>query len=288
MTRWKIVTALVAALAGFAGTSAQAAPILASTLGGSLISFDSASPGTIITTTSITGVAGVLAGIDFRPADGALYGLGNNGGVGTIYTVNTTTGVATPVYTLASALSGTSFGVDFNPVPDALRIVSDTGQNLRIVGFASNAFVTIVDTSLGLTGVVGAAYTNNFAGALSTTLYDIRSTDSSLYIQNPPNAGILTLVGALGPTTNSQVGFDVSAAGIAFASLNGGTNFGTVDLTTGAFTQIGSVGGVFAGQVTGISAVAAPVPEPATAVLLGLGLAAVLGRFALERRRARG
>ena len=30
------------------------------------------------------------------------------------------------------ALIGTTYGVDFNPVGDALRIVSDTEQNLRV------------------------------------------------------------------------------------------------------------------------------------------------------------
>jgi hypothetical protein len=39
--------------------------------------------------------------------------------------------VATQVNTIP-VLTGTQFGVDFNPVPDALRIVSDADQNLRI------------------------------------------------------------------------------------------------------------------------------------------------------------
>jgi len=286
MTRLKIVAALVVALSGLSGIAAEASPILASTLTGRLISFDSATPGTVLTDVAITGVAGAVVGIDFRPENGALYAVGNNAGVGTIYSLNTSTGVATSIYTLTGALSGTSFGVDFNPVPDALRIVSDTGQNLRITGFPTSTFVTNVDGALGLTGVVAAAYTNNFSGALTTTLYDIRATDSSLYVQAPPNAGTLTLVGTLGATTNTLVGFDVSATGIAFASLNGGSQFGTVNLATGAFTLIGSVGGGYAGQVTGISAVPAIVPEPGTVILLGLGLASTAAS-AFRRKRTR-
>ena len=73
------------------------------------------------------------------------------------------------------ALSGTSFGVDFNPAADRLRIVSDTGQNLRHNVNAGG--VTVTDAPLnyaGVTasGIVGSAYTNNDLDALTaTTLY---------------------------------------------------------------------------------------------------------------------
>src|SRR5438093_788494 len=74
--------------------------------------------------------------IDFRPANGLLYALTNEGGTGRLYTIDPASGAATfratltadtvndptPTYT---ALSGTSFGVDFNPVPDRLRVVSN-------------------------------------------------------------------------------------------------------------------------------------------------------------------
>ncbi len=69
-----------------------------------------------------------LVGIDFRPATGELYGLGEAGG---IYTLDLTNANATLKARLNVALEGTSFDVDFNPVPDRLRTVSDTGQNLR-------------------------------------------------------------------------------------------------------------------------------------------------------------
>ena len=63
-------------------------------------------------------------------------------------------------------LSGTEFGVDFDDVSDRLRVVSDTGQNLR-VDVDSGAVIT--DTALSRTGVNGAAYTNAFAAACRST-----------------------------------------------------------------------------------------------------------------------
>ena len=60
--------------------------------GSNLIQFDPANP-TVGTTTAITGVTAgdVLVGIDFRPINGMLYGLGVNDGVGTatLYAIST-------------------------------------------------------------------------------------------------------------------------------------------------------------------------------------------------------
>ena len=108
-----------------------------------------------------------LIGIDFRVQDGALYGVGNGGGV---YRLDTSNATATLVNVLTVALEGTSFGVDFNPAADRLRIVSDTGQNLRHNVIAGGT--TIADLALNYTpgtnatGIVGAAYTNNDLDAL--------------------------------------------------------------------------------------------------------------------------
>ena len=46
--------------------------------------------------------------------------------------------------------------------------------------------------------VAAVAYTNSFAGAATTILYDIDVASNKLYKQNPPNNGTLELVGSLG------------------------------------------------------------------------------------------
>jgi len=111
---------------------ANAELIIGLTTQNALIRFDSATPGTTFSAVSVSGLQSgeTLLGIDYRPATGALYGVGSSS---RLYTLNTATGVATQVGLGAfGALSGTDFGVDFNPVVDRLRIVSNTGQNLRV------------------------------------------------------------------------------------------------------------------------------------------------------------
>ena len=79
-------------------------------------------------------------------------------------------------------------------------MTSDTEQNIRL-NPNDGSLVTPADTNLSYaTGdahfganpnVVGSAYTNNFAGATATTLYDIDSNLDILVYQDPPNAGLL-------------------------------------------------------------------------------------------------
>lgn len=208
-----------------------------------LIRFDSATPTATTTVGTITGLQGGedIVGIDFRTATGRLYGLGSNS---RLYLINTTTGVATFVATLSTALSGTSFGFDFNPTVDRIRIVSNTGQNLRVN--PNNGAVT-VDTPLnpGTPSVTAAGYTNSVFGATTTTLYVIDSGNNTLYVQNPPNNGTLVPVGSLGLVGSAANGFDIAPntntaytvmTSIAFTSLY------TVNLTTGTATSVGFVG----------------------------------------------
>jgi hypothetical protein len=148
---------------------------------------------------------GILSGIDVRPADGQLYGLFRSGKVVTIVP---STGAATLKSQLNTALPRESLNVDFNPVANLLRIVSRGGANLR--ANVDTGLVT-VDTTLTLANpqIRGVAYTNSFAGALSTLLYDIGSAPRTLFIQFPPNDGVLVPVGQLGTELNS-LGFDIA------------------------------------------------------------------------------
>jgi hypothetical protein len=251
-------------LLGLALAPASTAPtnalgqMVATTASNKLVSFTTAAPQKLCTTTAVTGLATGenILGIDTRPADGMVYALGS---AGNIYTLNTSTGAATRKSTLApamgdafTALSGTEFGVDFNPVPDRLRVVSDTGQNLRI-NVDTGAVTT--DTALNPAGstVVAAAYTNAFAGAAFTTLYVLDAGNDRLQIQGQPsgnpNMGDLLTVGSLGiGDVQSVAAFDISGTNNqAFAAVNiaGAMNseLHSINLTTGAATKVNTIGG---------------------------------------------
>ncbi len=268
-------------------SSANAELLYGLTTSSSLVTFDSASPSQLTSAVFITGLANneQLIGLDLRPADGNLYSLSS---FGQIYRINSNTGVATFMSSVGTTLSGSSYGTDFNPVVDRLRIVSDTTQNLRVNVVTGGATVDTNlayasgDPNFGITPrIAGIAYTNNFAGAGSTTLYGIDYNNNSLVLINPPNNGTVTTVGFLGISATGVNGFDISQSGVAYAALqtlaSPGTKLYTINLATGAATLTGTVDGG-GSNVLLVGLAAAPVPEPATIAALGLGAIALIRR----------
>ena len=164
---------------------------------------------------AITGLVGdtSLVGIDYRPKNGVLYALGNGGGV---YTIDESTAVATLRVNIdpPTPLVGTSFDIDFNPTVDRMRVVSDAGQNLRI-NVETGATTTDPGLNNGavppvaVTGVSGAAYTNNDADPNTTTLFDVNAALDQVAIQSPANAGAVVATGALLVDAGADVGFDI-------------------------------------------------------------------------------
>jgi hypothetical protein len=203
----------------------------------------------------IDGLAGDtrLVGIDYRVQDGKLYGVGEAGGV---YQLGNNA-KATKVSQLTVPLQGRAFGVDFNPAADRLRIVSDTGQNLR--HDVNPKGTTVADTTLSYppamtppTGVVAAAYTNNDRSAdTGTALYDLDVTMDQVAIQSPANSGQLVPTGKLGVDA-ATAGFDiysmtrgdrtVEVYGFAtIAPAGGPTALYRVSLVTGQASRIGEL-----------------------------------------------
>lgn len=224
-----------------------------------------------------------LVGIDFRPADGALIGVVRNGTAGSLVRINAATGEATRLNlnptTAQLTLAGAAYGVDFNPVPGALRIVGDDEANYRITFSGSNlsTYTVFADTALNPAGsVVGAAYTNSFTGTPVTTLYNLDAAANALVVQGGvdgaanPNSGVLATVGALGVDFEPAADLDVDGvSGVALAVLNtaGAVSSGvyTVDLGSGAAMCVGTVP-----AREGDLAVDLAIPTPGPALAYGL------------------
>lgn len=206
-----------------------------------LLAFNFMSVGTPVSK-PITGLqmGETVIGIDFRPVNGQLYALGSSS---RIYVLNTSSGAATAIGSsiFTTPLAGTAFGFDFNPTVDRIRCVSNLGLNLRL--HPETGLVAAVDGILnpGTPTVTASAYTNNFAGATTTILYNIDSATDKLYKQDPPNNGTQVEVGALGINVENASGFDIgSRSGMAYAALKVGTSSSiyTINLTTGAATKV--------------------------------------------------
>ncbi len=237
---------VLATLAGAPAALANSVVGLAD--GTTLVTFD---PASLKATgvAEITG-AGPLVGIDVRPADGKLYGVGMDGQV---YTLDPASGAATAAGKLQTMLpAGVVATIDFNPVADRLRLIGSDGTNLR-ANLADGAVT--VDGALAyaegdmhrgeMPNIVAGAYTNSVAGTKETALYDLDATIDALVKQAPPNDGVLNAIGKLGVAAEGAA-FDIAtdAEGRNWAWLVAGGVLHALDLATGVATVVGPIEGL--------------------------------------------
>lgn len=256
-----------------------------------LFSFDSDTPGTINSVVPISGLGGSenLVGLDLRPATGQLYGLGSSL---RLYTIDPITGVATLTSpTSFGTPTGVSYGFDFNPAVDAVRVVNESAQNFRVspTGSLLGNDVTLAygvgDPNFGQDpSIVAVGYGRNLFGATGNSLGGIDSASDAVVLIPAPNAGTLRTVGLLGVNTTPQTAFDVSGfSGNAYASLtrpgDSSSGFYSINPVTGSASLIGQIG--FSAPLDGLTA--AVVPEPSTWALLALGALAFAFRAGWNR-----
>ncbi|MEV4175952.1 DUF4394 domain-containing protein [Nonomuraea sp. NPDC049709] len=235
------------------------------TTAGDLVTFDAGDPRDVNRIGRISGLKDDMqvVGIDYRVQNGKLYAVGDKGG---IYTLDNRAR-ATKVSQLTVALNGKTFGVDFNPAANRLRVISDAGQNLRHNlddpngapaagmtandGTLTNPPVPPATAGATATGVTGAGYTNNDLDATTaTTLFDVDTMADQVSAQSPANAGNLAPTGKLGVDAATDAGFDVysrlrdgvTVSNTAYATLKAGGayRFHTVNVLTGKANVVGT------------------------------------------------
>jgi hypothetical protein len=253
-----------------------------------LIKFNTGEPQRILDRKPIKGLPGgdSLLGMDFRVARGVLYTISH---VGRLYTLDTATGELQPVAMtpppyegpLIAAervmggyrLQGTSYGFDFNPAADRIRLVSDAGLNIRInpdtgvtVDSDPNTPGTQGDGPLAYVAgdvnagkkptLVAAGYTYNKKDEKLTTNYAIDRDLGVLVMQGSkegetpvvsPNTGQLRTVGPLGIGTVRDASFDIAdVSNAAFLAARTAEDTRTrlylVDLQTGKARPLGTIG----------------------------------------------
>ena len=225
-----LTAAAVTATALAAPSAASAAEQMAAvTNSNKILTFASDSPGNIDSAYPLNGLASgeKIVGLDTRPATGQLYGLGKTG---RIYVIDAASGATRSVAGPISPVpAGATFGFNFNPTVDRIRITTDTRQNLRV---NPDDGTVAVDTPLayapgqggGVTPAVGGvAYTNPVPTATTTQLFDLEAARDALTTQNPANSGQLTTVGnGLGKAISGPSGFDISTTNTGWASYKVG------------------------------------------------------------------
>jgi hypothetical protein len=230
-----------------------------------IVGFNEAAPRAILSDVAVTGLqpGESLLGIDFRPANGVLYGVGSSN---RLYAIDPVTGQASAVGSgqFAVPLTPGAAGFDFNPTVDRIRFVNQAGQNARLnpdtgaivdfdtltggVQLDGNLAYAAGDRNFGNPGAAGAAaYVNNFAGATSTTLFAIDTNLDVLVRQDPPNNGVLNTIGSLGIDAGTVLGFDVRSVGgnetaLAAIEVGGVSGLYNINLTTGQASIVGQIG----------------------------------------------
>ncbi|MEA2346933.1 MAG: hypothetical protein QOG62_720 [Thermoleophilaceae bacterium] len=225
-------TAVAVVVALLAAPTASAERAIGLRADGTLLEFDTATPGFDVQH-PITGVgAGEhLQSIAYRPSDGRVYGVSaESGSKHRLYTLDPNTGAATLVGPAAGADFLSVNGIDFDPVADELRVTDYLYFENGRINPATGARADLPnDTKLSAFNISGIAYAPGSAPGL-TTLYAIRADPGNPTLgiiggidgSPSPNLGVYTPLAPLGAVSDNAAAapFDISAqTGIGYAVL---------------------------------------------------------------------
>lgn len=254
MIRWKGTAPLFAACLALAGCrdatgfDVDGLRIYGLDGGNNLVEFGTRSPDRV-RRRPITGLqeGEILVGLDFRPADDRLLGVGSSSRV---YFIDTDLSAATAVAgPFVPPLGGEAFGVSIDPVSDRIRVHGSEGQNLRLAPAGS---VAAVDPPLAYApGDPGAITTPRITGSAHTigsptTLFGIDSNRDALVAIPSADAGVALTVGPLEMNTSDDVGFEIADSRegeIAFVVLSVGrvSRLYQIALSSGKLKPVGRI-----------------------------------------------
>ena len=161
----------------------------------------------------------LVLGIDKRQSTGEIFGVTN---MNYLYRIDPATGLATAISTTEfnPAISGHLYGVDINPQDNLLRVITESGQALKIS--LATGLVTGTESAVNLgsaTGINSVAYLPFFGGTTKPPLYELDITTNALYRQTA--FGSLQYVGSTGFSWTGDGGFEITSSNFAFTAQYG-------------------------------------------------------------------
>lgn len=266
------------ALVLFSGLAvgAHAALLTGVTGTNNLVTFDSNSPDSYLSSNIITGTmnGNFITNIAYNSDNGLHYGLDTSAN---LYQISAS-GAATSI---ASSLALGSFdaGYDYDPSSGKLVFSSQSGSNISVFGINGTGLSTSPIT-YGALDPNASATPSLFGLAIDQVYFETYVIDNALgtlgRIIDPSFSEVFT-VGSLGLTVTSLGELAFDSAGNLFAALSTdglSTSLYSINTTTGAASSLGS----FADDgVVSFSA----VPEPSVSLLAGLAASLMV----LRRRR---
>lgn len=261
----------------------RAETLLVLTQDHTLVSFDAATPGQIVSHVPLKGLITdeQVLGMDFRVARGQLFAVTSRN---RLLRVDHLTGEVTPIIAGITLPMGQAWGVDFNPTVDRIRVTNDQGHNLRlhpdtgaqvdgnpkedgVQGDGTLRYTAQDPQGAVVPRIVAVGYTYNKENEKITTNYAIDAATAQLVLQGSlegaspavsPNTGQLSSVGPLKIEPFDDASFDINDINnTAYLVTNRAgrdpARLYDVDLSTGQGRLIAPLG--VAGKIRGLAIV---------------------------------
>jgi hypothetical protein len=224
-----------------------------------------------------------ITGLAFHPQTGVLYGSTGNNPAETaalLVTIDPMTALVTVIGTFntgeenSSGTPATMADIGFDRRGNLYGVASIGGPQLYSINLAT-AQATVIGSS-GLTSTTGGGLAitadGTFFGTPTASRFGTYDpvTGAFTNITNPAKPGGGGAYAALDVTPGSGVLYGLNSAPGSAPGSPPPTFLAIIDQGTGAVTNVG-------GSVLALDAIAFVIPEPATLILLAIGLAGIVG-----------